>query len=78
MYYNHSFCSSLLHILVFIDAIRQLSKEGLQSIVDDKEEVNSLSSKDLRQLFKFNESTISDTHEKLECERCPQASAKEP
>ncbi|RHY03848.1 hypothetical protein DYB25_001057, partial [Aphanomyces astaci] len=27
---------------------RQLSKEGLQSIVDDKEEVNSLSTKDLK------------------------------
>lgn len=27
---------------------RQLSKEGLQSIVDDQAEVNSLSSKDLR------------------------------
>uniref|UniRef100_K3WG33 DNA repair and recombination protein RAD54 n=1 Tax=Globisporangium ultimum (strain ATCC 200006 / CBS 805.95 / DAOM BR144) TaxID=431595 RepID=K3WG33_GLOUD len=29
---------------------RQLSKEGLQNIVDDKEEVNSLSSKDLKRL----------------------------
>lgn len=51
--------------------MRQLSKEGLQSIVDDKEEVNSLSSKDLRKLFMYDESTISDTHNKLSCTRCP-------
>ena len=51
--------------------MRQLSKEGLQSIVDDKEEVNSLSSKDLRQLFRFDEETVSDTHKKLACTRCP-------
>lgn len=53
--------------------MRQLSKEGLQSIVDDKEEVNSLSSKDLRQLFRFDETTVSDTHKKLACKRCPTA-----
>jgi hypothetical protein len=51
--------------------MRQLSKEGLQSIVDDKEEVNSLSSRDLRQLFRFDEHTCSDTHKKLRCKRCP-------
>jgi hypothetical protein len=49
---------------------RQLSKEGLQSVVDDKQQVNSLSTKDLRNLFKLRQSTPSDTHDKLKCERC--------
>lgn len=49
---------------------RQLSKEGLQSVVDDKEQVNALSTKDLRNLFKLRSSTPSDTHDKLRCERC--------
>lgn len=49
---------------------RQLSKEGLQSIVDDKEQVNTLSSKDLRNLFKLRDGTPSDTHDKLSCKRC--------
>jgi DNA repair and recombination protein RAD54 and RAD54-like protein len=49
---------------------RQLSKEGLQNIVDDKEEVNSLSSKDLKRLFVFNKDTLSDTHDQLKCDRC--------
>ncbi|KDO30107.1 hypothetical protein SPRG_05299 [Saprolegnia parasitica CBS 223.65] len=52
---------------------RQLSKEGLQSIVDDKEEVNSLSTKDLKKLFVFMENTDSDTHDQLKCRRCPNA-----
>jgi DNA repair and recombination protein RAD54 and RAD54-like protein len=33
---------------------RQLSKEGLQSVVDDKQQVNELSSKDLKNLFKVS------------------------
>ncbi|TMW56631.1 hypothetical protein Poli38472_006641 [Pythium oligandrum] len=49
---------------------RQLSKEGLQNIVDDKEEVNSLSSKDLKRLFILRRDTLSDTHDQLKCERC--------
>jgi len=49
---------------------RQLSKEGLQSIVDDKEQVNELSTKDLRNLFKLRADTPSDTHDKLLCQRC--------
>ena len=49
---------------------RQLSKEGLQSVVDDKEQVNALSTKDLRNLFKLRVGTPSDTHDKLRCERC--------
>jgi hypothetical protein len=49
---------------------RQLSKEGLQSVVDDKEQVNALSTKDLKNLFKLRQGTPSDTHDKLKCERC--------
>lgn len=49
---------------------RQLSKEGLQSVVDDKDQVNELSSKDLKNLFKLRVGTPSDTHDKLKCERC--------
>lgn len=46
---------------------RQLSKEGLQSVVDDKEQVNALSTKDLKNLFKLRQGTPSDTHDKLKC-----------
>ena len=49
---------------------RQLAKEGLQSVVDDKEQVNALSTKDLRNLFKLRSGTPSDTHDKLKCVRC--------
>ncbi len=49
---------------------RQLAKEGLQAVVDDKEQVNALSTKDLRNLFKLRSETPSDTHDKLKCERC--------
>lgn len=42
----------------------------MQSVVDDKEQVNALSTKDLRNLFKFRSGTPSDTHDKLRCERC--------
>lgn len=49
---------------------RQLSKEGLQSVVDDKEQTNQLSTKDLKNLFKLRTGTPSDTHDKLRCERC--------
>lgn len=44
--------------------------KGLQSVVDDKEQVNELSTKDLRNLFKLRVGTPSDTHDKLRCERC--------
>lgn len=42
----------------------------MQSVVDDKEQVNALSTKDLRNLFKLRSGTPSDTHDKLRCERC--------
>ena len=38
--------------------------------MDDKEQVNELSTKDLRNLFKLRVGTPSDTHDKLRCERC--------
>ena len=44
---------------------RQLSKEGLQNVVEDKEEANSLSTRELRDLFKLREDTVSDTLEKI-------------
>jgi hypothetical protein len=39
-------------------------------VVDDKEQVNALSTKDLKNLFKLRQGTPSDTHDKLKCERC--------
>ena len=38
--------------------------------MDDKEQVNTLSTKDLRNLFKLRSGTPSDTHDKLRCDRC--------
>lgn len=52
---------------------RQLSKEGLQTIVvDSKSEANSISSETLRDLFTFkgDKSSGSDTHDMLSCKRC--------
>ena len=50
---------------------RQLSKEGLQSVVaDDQSLESSFSSKDLRDLFRYQDGTISDTHHKNKCTRC--------
>ena len=39
-------------------------------MVNDKEQVNALSTKDLRNLFRLRCNTPSDTHDKLKCERC--------
>jgi len=49
---------------------RQLSKESLQSIVDDKEAVNQLSQYELKNLFIRRKDTRSDTHDTLRCKRC--------
>lgn len=49
---------------------RQLSKEGLTSIVDNKEQVNSFSSRELKALFRRPRGTRSDTHDTLRCSRC--------
>lgn len=44
---------------------RQLSKEGLASVVEDKDQVNELGSQDLKRLFVLRENTPSDTHDKV-------------
>eukprot|EP00040_Diaphanoeca_grandis_P034440 m.213572 g.213572 ORF g.213572 m.213572 type:complete len:984 (-) comp33153_c0_seq2:157-3108(-) len=49
---------------------RQLTKEGLQSIVcDDNLTVNAQSKDELRDLFSLKD-TLSTTHESLHCKRC--------
>ena len=49
---------------------RQLSKEGLQNIVDDTDQVNEFSSAELKAIFVRRTDTISDTHDTLRCDRC--------
>jgi DNA repair and recombination RAD54-like protein len=54
---------------------RQISKEGLQKVVDKeqkdgKAQVNDISTEDLRDLFTLRKDTRSDTHETLGCNRC--------
>jgi hypothetical protein len=58
---------------------RQLSKEGLTSIVDDKEQINTFSTKELKTLFNRREGgTRSDTHDTLGCTRCKSAAPRPP
>lgn len=49
---------------------RQLSKEGLQNIVEDKEQVNRFSTDELKALFSRRTDSRSDTHDTLRCKRC--------
>lgn len=51
---------------------RQAHKKALSSCVVDKEEdvERHFSLEDLRKLFQLNEQTISDTHDKFNCQRC--------
>ncbi|TRM59942.1 P-loop containing nucleoside triphosphate hydrolase protein [Schizophyllum amplum] len=51
---------------------RQANKQALSSsVVDEKEDVERHFSTDsLRQLFKFNENTLCDTHDTFKCKRC--------
>ena len=56
---------------------RQLSKEGLQNVVEDTEQVNEISSKDLKALFVRRDETPSDTHDTLACKRCSTVQSKE-
>ncbi|XP_060071052.1 DNA repair and recombination protein RAD54-like [Ylistrum balloti] len=51
---------------------RQAHKKALSSCVIDKEEdvERHFSLGELKELFKLNENTISDTHEKYKCKRC--------
>lgn len=55
---------------------RQLSKEGLQNIVDDADQVNEFSSAELKAIFVRRDDTISDTHDTLSCRRCSTVSHK--
>jgi hypothetical protein len=47
----------------------QLSKEGLQNVVNNEEEANKFSTKDLKSLFVLRQDTKSDTFESLRCGR---------
>lgn len=51
---------------------RQANKQALSSaVVDEKEDTERHFSVDaLRQLFKFNEETLCETHETFKCKRC--------
>lgn len=51
---------------------RQANKQALSSaVVDEKENTERHFSIDaLRQLFRFNEDTICDTHDTFKCKRC--------
>ena len=41
---------------------RQLAKEGLQAVVDDKPQANAFDAGELRDLFTLDAATASDTH----------------
>lgn len=51
---------------------RQAQKQSLSSaVVDEKEDVERFFSRDnLRQLFKYNDKTLCETHETFKCKRC--------
>ncbi|GBG28207.1 DNA repair protein, putative [Hondaea fermentalgiana] len=53
---------------------RQLSKEGLQSVVAEEQSLESaISVTELKDLFTLREDTVSDTHDKYKCTRCDPA-----
>uniref|UniRef100_A0A7S3JYK2 Helicase ATP-binding domain-containing protein n=1 Tax=Aureoumbra lagunensis TaxID=44058 RepID=A0A7S3JYK2_9STRA len=47
---------------------RQLSKEGLLGVVEDRDQVNAFSTDDLRRLFTFEAHVVSSTHRQLSCD----------
>lgn len=50
---------------------RQLSKEGLQGLLaDDKDMDSMLSTAQLKELFTYRHGLVSDTHDLYNCERC--------
>jgi len=58
---------------------RQLSKEGLQSVVADEQNLESaISSGDLKDLFRLREDTVSDTHDKFLCKKCTFTGLEQP
>uniref|UniRef100_A0A1J3I9M8 Protein CHROMATIN REMODELING 25 n=2 Tax=Noccaea caerulescens TaxID=107243 RepID=A0A1J3I9M8_NOCCA len=62
---------------------RQMSKEGLQKVIQHEQTDNStrqgnlLSTEDLRDLFSFHGDVRSEIHEKMSCIRCQNASGTE-
>ena len=54
---------------------RQLQKEGLKGVVEDKDQLVAFAADDLKKLFAPSEDTrTSDTHEKLGCDCCRSSS----
>lgn len=56
---------------------RQLSKEGLQQVVENKDQTNAFSTEELKSLFMRRKDTVSDTHDALRCKRCKSVKAYE-
>ncbi|CAA7030766.1 unnamed protein product [Microthlaspi erraticum] len=62
---------------------RQMSKEGLQKVIQHEQTDNStrqgnlLSTEDLRDLFSFHGDVRSEIHEKMSCNRCQNATGTE-
>ncbi|KAJ8613667.1 hypothetical protein CTAYLR_003158 [Chrysophaeum taylorii] len=49
---------------------RQLSKEGLQNVIEDKDQVNCFATDDLKRLFYYRPTTVSELHDELQCKEC--------
>ncbi|KAJ1461318.1 P-loop containing nucleoside triphosphate hydrolase protein, partial [Pelagophyceae sp. CCMP2097] len=49
---------------------RQLAKDGLNGVLDDKDAVNAFDTTELRRLFSLTATATSDTHEQLRCDCC--------
>ena len=56
---------------------RQLFKQSLQDIVDDRDAVNNIPQNELKNLFIREVETRSDTHDTLSCTRCKSVKAKD-
>jgi hypothetical protein len=56
----------------FVTPLSRCSKQDLSACVVDAAEDTErhFSGDDLRQLFKFNEKTVCDTHDTFKCKRC--------
>jgi len=49
---------------------RQLAKEGLQNVIEDKDQINHFATDDLKRLFFFRDDTASELHDELQCTEC--------
>ena len=56
---------------------RQLFKQSLQDIVDDRDAVNNIPQNELKNLFVREIDTRSDTHDTLSCTRCKSVKTKD-